>query len=86
MGLHNRPGHQMRKEGHKKGKVGEFVGWRKLATIYVDRVAHGLESVERDSDGQDDIKMEKSRVQIEPSDDHLQVVDEEIEILKESQD
>ncbi len=52
----DRPGHQLREERDVEGKIEKPPGRRGLSAIHVDRVAQGLEGVERDADRQDDVQ------------------------------
>ena len=52
----DRPGHQLRKERHERQEADEAAFRLDRAEIGVDRVAHRLERVKRDADGQDDFR------------------------------
>src|SRR4051812_15716499 len=49
--------HQERKERDEQGKLDEVAFDRNSPPVDVDRIAEGLESVERDADWQEDIQM-----------------------------
>jgi hypothetical protein len=48
-------GHQMRKERNEEGVIETVASRLRTAQIDIQRVGHGGEGVERDSDGQDNI-------------------------------
>ena len=54
--MDNRPGNQLREEGHEQRVVEEISRGRGPAQVDVQRVGHGLKGVEADACGQDDVE------------------------------
>ena len=76
----DRAGNQLRKQCHVGSQVNEVLLGSSLAAIHVDGVAHGLEGVEADTDGQRQTEQRDGRAE-----NVVYVVNKEIGILKESE-
>ena len=73
----------MREEGHKESEVGEASALTQVAPVNIDRVAEGLEGVERDSRREDEIQ---GAPRIGSDARHrAEGIDEEIEILEKTE-
>ena len=78
--LHDGPGDQLGEQRHIRAEVDDVPLGRHQSPVHVDGVAHGLEGVEGDADGQQQPQRRYRRAQ-QPVD----VVDGEIRVLEEPQ-
>jgi len=81
---HDGPGHQAGKEGNEDCVVEDGPRRWGNPAIHVDDVAEGLERVERNADGQDDVPGEE--VAPERAQHRIDVLQEKIEVLEEEQE
>jgi len=51
----DRPGHQLGEEADVEHQVRQIRGSAQTSPVNVDRIAHGLEGIKRDSDRQDNL-------------------------------
>ena len=65
-GAHDRPGDKLREEAHVQQVFVITVRRLQLAAIQVDDVAHHLEGVKADADGQDHVQPQPDRIEAEP--------------------
>ena len=61
LGPHDRPGDELREEGHVEREVEQVVGRPVAPPVDLERVAHRLERVEGDADGQRDVEPRPQR-------------------------
>lgn len=78
-------GHQLREERNVCEELQQVVGRRYLSPVHINRVAHALESVERDSDGQNEVPCSQFGVDSELGEAGDNRIDEEPAILEESE-
>src|SRR5580693_2622948 len=83
---HDWPGHQMRKERNKEGVIEKIVSRLRTAQINIKRIRHGGESVERDSDGQNNIRLRRAVFQPGQRCQVDEVFEEEVAVLEVTED
>src|SRR5258708_30896258 len=76
----------MRKERDKEGVIEEIASRLRTAQINIQRVRHGGEGVERDSDGQDNIRLRRAVFQPSQSCQMGEVFDEEVAVREVTKD
>lgn len=84
-GSFDRPGNQLWKEGDERKVVDQTVGGFELSSINIDRVAHRLERVEANPNGQNDLECSAVHVEAKQLPQIADAVDEEIEVLENGQ-
>lgn len=81
----DRAGHQLREETNVREELQQVFGWRYLFSVHVNCVAHALESVERNSDGQNEVPCSWFGVDSELGEAGYNRIDEEPAILEEAE-
>jgi hypothetical protein len=78
----DRPRHQLREERHKQGKVEQRVRRLRTAQVHVERVRHGLERVEGDSDREHDVPIGGRPRHPDRGHQDLPVLEQELSVLE----
>jgi hypothetical protein len=84
-GTHDRPGNQVRKEGHEQGIVQEIACRHGAPQIDIERVRHGRERVERDAHGKHDVGRRRLVGDAERAHQRREILQQERAILKVQQ-
>ena len=78
--------HQLGKEGDVEGELPDGVHRLQLAEVDVERVAHALEGVKRDADGQEDLPSREPDAEAQAAEQRLHAGQSEVGVLEIGQD